>query len=312
MIQTILGAGGAIGTELAKSLPQYTSDIRLAGRNPKKVNPSDQLVQTDLLNRDQTLKAVEGSGIVYLTAGLDYNIRTWRSDWPVIMENVLIACKTHKAKLVFFDNIYLYDGTNLDNITEDQPVNPPSEKGKVRETIARMLMSAIGKGEIEGLIARCADYYGPSIRNTSLLTEMVFKPLSLGKKANWMGGTEYKHSFTYTPDAGKATALLGNTPDSYGQTWHLPTSPNPLTGGEWIVNIARELGEKAKYQVVSKWMVRLLGLFIPVMREMVEMYYQFDRDYVFSSKKFEERFGIIPTSYHQGIKEIINVDYSKQ
>lgn len=34
-MQTILGAGGSIGTELAKELINYTKDIRLVSRNPK-------------------------------------------------------------------------------------------------------------------------------------------------------------------------------------------------------------------------------------------------------------------------------------
>ncbi|MFU8843669.1 MAG: NAD-dependent epimerase/dehydratase family protein [Bacteroidales bacterium] len=311
MMQTILGAGGTIGIELSRSLSQYTAAIRIVSRNPTKVNPSDQLFQADLTNRDQTLKAVEGSEIVYLTAGLPYNVKTWQSAWPVIMENVLNACKTHKAKFIFFDNIYIYDGKNLNPMTEDHPVNPPSEKGKVRKKIANMVMNAHEKGEVECLIARCADYYGPSVRNTSMLTEMVLKPLSLGRKANWMGGLDYKHSFTFTPDAGKATALLGNTNDAFGQVWHLPTASNPFTGREWIENIAGELAVKPKYQLASKWMVRVLGLFIPVMKEMVEMYYQYDRDYVFDSSKFEKRFGINPTSYPEGIKEIVKTDYTR-
>ena len=61
MKQTILGAGGAIGIELAKALPTYTSDIRLVGRNPKKINSTDELFKADLSNRDEVLKAVEGS-----------------------------------------------------------------------------------------------------------------------------------------------------------------------------------------------------------------------------------------------------------
>jgi nucleoside-diphosphate-sugar epimerase len=310
-MQTILGSGGAIGKELAKALSQSASGVRLVSRDPKKINPSDQLFPADLTNRDQTRNAVEGSEVVYLTVGLPYNIETWRSTWPVIAENVLSACKVHKAKLVFFDNIYMYDGRNLNPITENHPVNPPSEKGKVREKIATKVMNAHEKGEIECLIARCADYYGPSVRNTSLLTEMVFKPLSLGKKANWMGGLDYKHAFTYTPDAGKATALLGKTSDAFGQVWHLPTASDPWTGREWIENIAGELGAKPKYQVAPKWLVRIMGLFMPVMKEMVEMYYQYDRDYVFDSSRFEKRFGFKPTSYPEGIREIVKTDYKK-
>jgi len=126
-----------------------------------------------------------------------------------------------------------------------------------------------------------------------------------------MSSMKYKHSFTYTPDAGKATALLGNTEDAYNQVWHLPTSANPFTGKEWIETIAEEMGVKPKYQVASKFLVKIMGLFVPVMKEMPEMMYQYNRDYVFNSDKFERRFDLRPTPYIEGIKAIIESDYKK-
>ena len=72
------------------------------------------------------------------------------------------------------------------------------------------------------LIARSADFYGPG-NEKSFVTEMVYKNIKTGKAANWFINADKKHSFTYTPDAAKATALLGNTKDAYNQIWHLPT-----------------------------------------------------------------------------------------
>ena len=106
-------------------------------------------------------------------------------------------------------------------------------------------------------------------------------------------------------------ALLGNTEKAYGQIWHLPTAPNPFTGKEWIETIAKKMNVKPKYRVVSKFMVRLIGVFVPVMKESVEMLYQYDRDYVFDSSKFEHEFDIQPTSYEDGIQKIIETDYKK-
>ncbi len=313
MVQTILGGGGPIGVELAKALPAFTSEkVRIVSRNPQKVNESDELMAADLLHAEQVMKAVEGSSVVYLTAGLPYKLSVWQVQWPLVMKNVLEACKAHKAKLVFFDNIYMYDGSNLNPITEDLPVNPPSKKGAVRALIAQMLMDAGKNGEVEALIARAADFYGPSIKNTSVLTETVIKPLSEGKAANWIGDANKLHSFTFTPDAGKATALLGNAPEAYGQVWHLPTAPNPLTGKQWIEAFANAFGVKAKYRMAGKTLVKMMGLFIPVMREMPEMMYQNDRDYVFSSAKFEKKFGMMPTPYAEGIKAIMEIDFGKK
>lgn len=309
-MQTILGAGGIIATELAKALTAYTDEIRLVSRNPQKVNQTDILHPADLTIYGETKKAVEGSEIVYLAVGLPYNTKTWQKSWPVIMENVINACLETNSKLVFFDNIYLYDGSNLNPITEDTPVDPPSEKGKIRARLVGMLWKAVNDRGLTALIARSADFYGPSVKNVSILTETVIKPLSKGKTASWLINDTCKHSFTYTVDAGKATALLGNTPDAYGEAWHLPTAKDPLTGKEWVQVIARELEVKPKHRTVGRFFVKMLGLFIPEMKETVEMLYQYDRDYVFNSDKFERTFSLRPTSYRSGVKEIMEADYS--
>jgi len=309
-MQTILGSGGAIGLVLARALKTYTSDIRLVSRNPSKVNDTDQLFSADLTNRDQVFDAVKGSSVVYLTVGFTYSIKVWKEVWPKVMRNVIDACKEYNAKLVFFDNIYMYDPNFLNDMTEETPINPSSEKGKIRAEIANMLMNEVKSGSLTALIARSADFYGPSIR-TSMLTETVIKNLSKGSAAFWLGGLNFKHSFTYTPDAAKATALLGNTPDAFNQVWHLPTATNPPTGKAWVELFAKELGATPKVKAFPKWMVKLMGIFIPIMKEMIEMFYQYDRDYVFNSSKFEERFNTKATSYEEGIKEIVSKDYRK-
>ncbi len=308
-MQTILGSGGTIGVELAKALKKYSSDIRLVSRNPVKVNVDDQLVSADLTNPQEVMNAVKDSKIAYLTVGLPYSTKIWRNSWPDLMKNVIEACKTHHTKLVFFDNIYMYDPDYLASMNEETPNRPVSKKGQVRCHVANMLLDEIAKGNLKALVARSADFYGPSIKGTSVLTETVFKNLKSGKRPMWLESLNFKHSYTYTPDAGEATALLGNTEDAYNQVWHLPTATNPLTGREWVEAIASEMKVDKKPLVLPKWMIRLLGIFVPVMGEMAEMLYQYDRDYIFDSSKFQKRFDFTPTSYAEGIKQIVKTDY---
>ncbi len=310
-MQTILGAGGAIGNEVAKALTKYTDKIRLVSRRPKKVNPADELFSADLLKYKELERAVEGSSVVYVTVGFKYDYKVWKKNWPKFTKNLIEVCSRHNSKLVFFDNIYMYDLNYLSGMTEETPVNPPSRKGEIRAEVSKMIMDAVEKEKISALIARSADFYGPGISKTSILTETVFSPLSKGKKASWLSSDKFKHSFTYTPDAGRATALLGNSEGAYNQVWHLPTASNPLTGKEWIEAIATELGVEPKYNVVGKFIVRALGLFIPIMKELPEMMYQYDRDYVFNSDKFGEHFNLKPTPYFEGIKEVISRDIKK-
>ncbi|MEO8231149.1 MAG: NAD-dependent epimerase/dehydratase family protein [Ignavibacteriota bacterium] len=298
-MQTILGSSGIIGTELAKSLLQYTDKIRLVSRKPKLVNPTDQLVIADLTNAQQVLSAVEGSEVVYLTVGLQYKISVWQKQWPIIMQNVINACKTHKAKLVFFDNVYAYGLVN-GWMKEDTRVNPISKKGEVRAHIAQMLMSEVERGNLDAIIARAADFYGPNTP-LSFVTVTVFHNFKKGKKAQWFIDANKKHSMTYTPDAGKATALLGNTNSAYNQIWHLPTDKNALTGKEFIELAAKEFGVKPSYTVLKMWMIKMVGYFLPVVKESIEMLYQNENDYLFDSTKFEKAFNFKPTSYQDGI-----------
>ncbi len=308
-MQTILGSTGVIGKETAKALKAFGDKIRLVSRKPQKVNEDDETVSADLMNLDEVINAISGSSVVYLTVGFPYTFKIWAESWPRVMKNVITACKENNSKLVFFDNIYMYDASCLNGMDEDTPLNPSSKKGRVRAETATMLIKEIEKNGIDALVARSADFYGPGINKVSLLTEMVFNPLSRGKKAVWQCSPDYKHSFTYTPDAGKAVALLGNTPEAFNQIWHLPTAEKPPTGKMWIEMIASVLNAKPKYRILSKRMIKTMGLFVPIMKEVSEMLYQYDRDYVFNSDKFNKYFDFKTTSYRNGVEEIAAQDY---
>lgn len=303
-MQTILGANGTIGSLLAKELFVYTNKIRLVSRNPIKVNETDELFPADLTYARQIEEAVKGSEIVYLLVGLEYKLSVWQDSWPKLMKASIDACIKYNAKLVFFDNVYMYDINSIPFMTEEANINPPSKKGKVRNEVADMLLNSIKSGKLTALIARSADFYGPN-NKTSVLLETVYKNFKKGKAANWFIDSNKKHSFTYTPDAAKATAILGNTPDAYNQVWHLPTDSNALTGKEMVSLFAKEMNAKDKLTTLPMWLLKILGLFIPIMKEMPEMMYQSDRDYIFDSTKFNKRFNFTPTTYNEGVKQTV-------
>ncbi len=302
-MQTILGAGGAIGSLLASELKNYTDRIRLVSRHPVRINETDELFRADLLNPEMTDSAVEGSEVVYLVAGLEYKIRVWEENWPKIVRAVTDSCMKYNARLVFFDNVYMYDIDEIPHMTEESVMNPPSRKGAVRKQLVDIIMNEVKAGRLMALIARSADFYGPGNSN-SIMTELVYNNLKKGRAANWFVDADRQHSFTFTPDAAKATALLGNTPDAFNQVWHLPTDSNKLTGRDFVRLFAERLNVKNRLMVLPVWMLKLMGLVVPVLKEMPEMMYQYDRDYYFDSSKFENRFDLKPTSYFDGIKQI--------
>jgi nucleoside-diphosphate-sugar epimerase len=304
-MQTILGSGGIIAKHLAASLPQYTDNIRLVSRNPKVVTGKEELVSADLTSADDVLKAVKGSEVVYLTAGLQYDINVWQQQWPRLMQNVINACKENNSRLVFFDNVYMY-GKVIGPMTEETPFNPCSRKGVVRAEIASMILDEVARGTLTALIARSADFYGPETYN-SFLNMMVFENLKKGKSAQLMISKNLKHTFTYTPDAGKATALLGNTPSAFNQTWHLPTDSNALSSQQIVEIAAKELNVKAKITVLPKLMIQMAGLFNPIIKESVEMLYQYDSEYIFDSGKFDNAFKFDKVLYEEGIRNSVKL-----
>ena len=306
-MQTILGANGTIGKVLARELLIYTDKIRLVSRNPRKVNDSDELFAADLSNPEMVDKAIAGSEVVYLVVGLDYKLNVWEEQWPKLMKAVLDACIKYNSRLVFFDNVYMYDINAIPHMTEESPINPPSRKGAVRKHIAQMLLDEVKAGKLLALIARSADFYGPD-NEKSVVMEIGYKNLKKGKSANWFINADKKHSFTFTPDAAKATALLGNTVDAFNQVWHLPTDKNALTVRKFLDLFAREIKVKSRVFVMPMWLIKLLGLFVPVLKEMPEMMYQNDRDYFFDSSKFDKRFKFKTTTYQEGVRIVVEND----
>jgi nucleoside-diphosphate-sugar epimerase len=200
---------------------------------------------------------------------------------------------------VFLDNVYAYgrvDGA----MTEATPFNPSSGKGEVRAQIATMLLDEMRSGGIQAMIARSADFYGPGAV-LSLPHATVFQRLKAGKTPQWIGRADAVHTFTYTPDIGVALAQLGRSHEAYGKTWHLPTSKEPLTGKDFVRLACELAGRPDRMQVAPRWMLRLLGVFMPVLRENDEMMYQFEHDYRFDSSRIESEFGLRATPYRQGI-----------
>lgn len=303
-MQTILGASGQIGRELALSLKRdFTSDIRLVSRKPQKVNDTDQLVSADLLDTDDALRAVEGSSIVYVTVGLPMDTQRWVEQWPVLMRNILQACETHNTKLVFFDNTYMYPQTATPQ-TEETQFQPNGEKGRVRATIVIELMQAMDEGRVEAMICRAPEFYGPG-KTQSITNATILDKLKEGKKPTVFLRDDTLRSLIYTPDASRAMALLGNTPDAYGQTWHLPCDDQRLTYRQFIQLASEIFQTDSQYKILKRWQLKLAGLLSQQVRDAAELLPRYEVDNIFVSDKFKKRFPEFRvTTFREGLKAV--------
>jgi nucleoside-diphosphate-sugar epimerase len=259
-MQTILGANGIIGEELAKELRKnYTQKIKLVGRNPQKTHPDDLLFKADLLDRESAGKALENTDITYLTVGLPYDSEIWLRDWVRIMENVIAGCKQNNCKLVYFDNTYAY-AQHSKVQTEETPLLSEGKKGRGKKMAAEFLLKAIANKEIEAVICRAPEFYGPG-KTKGLTNALIFDNLRKGKKPKVFLKDDVLRTLIFTPDAAKALALIGNTTTAYGQTWHLPCDDNRLSYKQFIAEIEKQLGRTIKYDVLSWWTLKIASLF---------------------------------------------------
>jgi nucleoside-diphosphate-sugar epimerase len=298
---TILGAGGAIADELAPLLAAQNQPFRLVGRNPKPTPGATEIVAADLGDKAQAIRAIAGSTVVHLLVGLKYDHVVWQDMWPRIMSNAIEACKRAGAKLLFFDNVYMYGRVN-GPMTEETPFNPCSKKGEIRAKIATMLIDEWKAGALIAMIARSADFYGPGGQN-AVPNLLVFQPLAKRRKASWLVNDSVPHSFTYTPDAAQSLLQLAGRATAWNQTWHLPTALDPPTGKEFVALAASALGVRARHRVLRRPMLKIAGWFDPLIAESYEMLYQSDSPYVFDSSKFTRAFGFAGTPYAEGIRE---------
>lgn len=303
-MQTILGASGQIGHELAVALKRdFTSDIRLVSRQPNQVNDTDQLFSANLLDAAQTRRAVAGTQIAYLTVGLPMDTRLWVEQWPLMMRNVIDACAAEGCKLVFFDNTYMYPQTAQPQ-TEQTAFQPYGEKGRVRAAIAQMLLDAMAQQRVQGMICRAPEFYGPG-RTQSITNTIIIERLLRREPARVFLRDDTLRSLIYTPDASRAMALLGNTPDAYGQTWHLPCDDQRLTYRQFVELAAQTFGTPARHVVLKPLQLRLAGLFNRTLRDAAELLPRYESDNIFVSDKFKQRFaGFEVTTYRQGLAAI--------
>ncbi|MGW3386229.1 NAD-dependent epimerase/dehydratase family protein [Streptomyces cinereoruber] len=304
-MHTVLGANGPIGEELTRELYRgFTRDIRLVSRHPAKIHDTDRLVEVDLTDPEATDRAVEGSEVAYLTVGLPMDSELWERRFPVMMRNVIDACARHGTKLVFFDNTYMYPGTTTPQ-TESTGFAPNGRKGRVRAEIATTLLEAMRAGKVEAVICRAPEFYGPG-KTKSLTNSLVFDRIRAGKRPFVPVSAKTVRSLIWTPDAGRAMALVGNTPDAYGQTWHLPVDPHRLTYAQ-LVRVAEEVtGRRIRYTVLPLAVFTLGGRFVAPLGEVGELLPRYRGDNVFDASKFMRRFpDFAITSYRKGITEIL-------
>jgi nucleoside-diphosphate-sugar epimerase len=257
-------------------------------------------VAANLLQRDQVASACRGASVVYHCAGAPYN--QWAAALPAMLEHILAGASAAGARLVYADNCYMY-APSSGPMTEDLPSAPVTRKGRVRKQLAETLLAAHAQGRVRTVIGRATDFYGPGVV-TSLMGDRFFTALLAGKRVAWLCRLDQPHAMTFVDDFARVLITLGRYEEALGQVWHVPTA-EPLTGRGYIALAAEEAGGMARPMAVPAAMVRLLGFFNPVLRELGELLYEFCAPYLIDGSKYLRAFGGTPTPHREGLRRTV-------
>ena len=301
-LHVILGTG-PVGCWTARALRDLQIPVRAVnrtGQRPELLPADVELIVADASDAAQLTVAAQGAAVMYQALNPAYH--QWHQHFPGLQAAALAAATATGARYVSIENLYMYDASKP--ITEESPIAPRSRKGALRARMAAEVMAAHRRGEIRATALRSSDYYGPGVLG-SALGEMVFGNLVSGKKAQVGGSAVQPHSWAYIEDVGRAAALLGTRDEALGQAWIAPHAP-ACTQGEMVEKACRVIGIVPRVTVVSPFMMRLAGLFIPGARESVEMLYEFTEPFVVDSGRMQRAFALEPTAIDMAVERTAN------
>ena len=302
----VLGATGGLGSAVVLELAKRERSVIVVTRNTQKAKKLFQDInveirQADLMEQEETIKAVQDAEVVYHCANVNYT--KWLKEFPIINNNILSAVKEVGANLVFADNLYMYGEMQGDKISEEHPLNAEGKKGKLRIRLAKQILDAHSEGEINAVIVRFGDFYGPNVVNG--FTKPLLEDPVKGKAATWLVDLDKKHSLMYIHDAAKGIVTASEDPNSYGQIFHVEGA-EPVTGREFLNMIYQELNQEPKMKVLSEGTIKLLSIFIPIVKELKEMTYEWKHPFIIDGTKYSSTFNTTEhTAHNVAIKETL-------
>lgn len=95
--------------------------------------------------------------------------------------------------------------------------------------------------------------------------------------------------------------MIGTDPRAIGRVWHLPNDPTTQTSRQMVQTAFRLAGTTGKIAGTPTWVFRLLGLRDRTIREVVEMAYEFETDFVVDSSAIATELGVHATPLDEAI-----------
>ncbi len=300
-MHVVLGTG-PLGRSVLNELRRREEPVRMVNSTGRSTWADNVKVdRADLMELDQAIAAIRGATVVYQCAQPPYH--QWEGRFERLQENIITAAMATGAKLVVAENMYMYGDVDIER-HEALPNAAQTKKGRIRARLAERLLELCRRGELQAVLGRGSDFFGPGVTDSSA-GERMFQPLIKGKPATVLGDPGGRHTFTFIEDFGRALVMLGQAEDTYGEAWHVPNA-DTVSITEFVQLAARIAGVEATIKPMGKLMLRIGGLFIPAARESIEMFYQFEKDFVVSSQKFTNRFGHQATALEESVAATVD------
>ncbi|MFD2474434.1 NAD-dependent epimerase/dehydratase family protein [Amycolatopsis silviterrae] len=300
-LQVVIGFGPA-GAATAALLAGRGERVRVIGRSPRDDEPGLEHVALDAADQAALVEATKGAAAIYNCASPPYP--RWATDWPPLQASICAAAEANDALLVSLGNLYGY-GPVDGPLTENLPLAATGTKGRVRALLSEQLHALHDEGRIRMVEVRASDFFGPGVTDGGHLAARVVPNVLREQKVQVFGDPDAPHSWTYIPDVARTLVAAAREEKAWGRTWHVPTGP-PRSARVMVAMLCEAAGvAPVAVQRLSPALLRAGALVSPMLRELREVRYQFDRPYVLDSRAAQECFDITPTKEKDQFAETV-------
>lgn len=293
----VVGAG-PVGHHVAALLAARGSDVTVATRSGRSTGLDGvRHVALDASDADALARAAEGADVLYNCANPgDYT--QWDRVWPPLAAAMLTAAERAGTVYAITGNLYPY-GPVDGPMTEDLPDAATDHKGRLRTRMWADARAASEAGRLRGVVeVRGSDYMGPGVGANGHVSRVA--PAALrGRSVTMLGRTDQPHTFTDVGDVARTLVAAAEDIGAHGRAWHVPSNA-PRTQAQALTDVLAAAGRPAvRVRSLRGPALAAVGLFSPLMRELRQLSYQWDRPYVLDSTAAQERFGIAPTPWEE-------------
>ena len=301
-LHVVFGAG-QVGPPLARHLAAAGHRVKLVRRSatPAAI-PGVGAVWADARDVEAVTEVVRGATSVYHCMNVAYFAAQWAAELPPILEGLITATGRAQARLVVLDNLYAFGKPAGRTLSEETLFNPCSKKGEIRARLHLQLEAAVQRGDVRAVTGRASDFYGPGGVGTHFADR--FWPAALaGKPVAMMVPLDTPHTYHFIPDVAVGLAALGQDPSASG-TFMLPCQPVESTRA-LVGRLGEALGRPITATRMSPLLLRGLGLFMPILRELREMAYQWDEPFEVDDARFRARYGPLVATRAEAARQTV-------